>query len=222
MAEFFMVRHGQASFGTDNYDRLSATGAQQSRWLGDYFAERKINFDQIFTGNMQRHAETADAICEGLGHNPDRIIHPGLNEYDFLGLFDALGPGQAITKGMAWTDKATFYRELKRVLRLWITGELPNAPETWAAFRARVTEAYSAIAQSGACRVLVVSSGGPIGMLTAHTLEAPDAMAIELNMQIKNTSVTHFYFNQQSVRLASFNQVTHLDRPDRLGAITFG
>ena len=31
MAQFYLVRHGQASFGTDNYDRLSELGHQQAR-----------------------------------------------------------------------------------------------------------------------------------------------------------------------------------------------
>ena len=38
MPEFFLVRHGQASFGADNYDKLSALGHRQARWLGGYFA----------------------------------------------------------------------------------------------------------------------------------------------------------------------------------------
>ena len=39
MAELYLVRHAQASFGTDDYDRLSQLGHRQSRWLGEYLAE---------------------------------------------------------------------------------------------------------------------------------------------------------------------------------------
>ena len=38
MAELYLVRHGQASFGAADYDRLSERGEQQSVWLGEYFA----------------------------------------------------------------------------------------------------------------------------------------------------------------------------------------
>ena len=61
MAELFMVRHGQASFGTGNYDQLSALGERQGVWLGEYFAERGIAFDRVVTGSMQRHRQTAAA-----------------------------------------------------------------------------------------------------------------------------------------------------------------
>jgi broad specificity phosphatase PhoE len=223
MAEFYLVRHGQASFGTDDYDRLSPLGMQQSRWLGEYFAERGIVFDRVITGTMQRHRETADAICEGLGPQPLRDLHPGLDEYDFLALFDALGEGHAESKRQAWADKSSFYPKLKQILQLWAADRLPGAlPERWSEFARRVADARDFIAQSGARRVLAVSSGGPIGMLAAQALEAPAAAAIELNMQIKNTAVSHFYFNRQTVRLAGFNYVPHLDRPDRFAAITFG
>ena len=35
MAEILVVRHGQASFGADNYDELSEKGRNQGRLLGD-------------------------------------------------------------------------------------------------------------------------------------------------------------------------------------------
>ena len=67
MAQFYLVRHGQASFGTDNYDRLSELGHQQARWLGEYFAERDMGFDALVSGDLVRHRETGAGICEGLG-----------------------------------------------------------------------------------------------------------------------------------------------------------
>ena len=67
MAELFMVRHGQASFGTDDYDRLSALGERQGEWLGEYFAERGFVFDRVLAGSMRRQRSTAAAILRGLG-----------------------------------------------------------------------------------------------------------------------------------------------------------
>jgi len=54
MAELYLVRHGQASFGADNYDQLSLLGKQQGQLLGEYFAERKIVFDHVLVGTMNR------------------------------------------------------------------------------------------------------------------------------------------------------------------------
>ena len=37
MSELHLVRHAQASFGSDNYDQLSDLGHRQSRLLGGHF-----------------------------------------------------------------------------------------------------------------------------------------------------------------------------------------
>ena len=86
MAELFLVRHGQASFGTDDYDRLSAAGEQQGV-LGEYFAQQALTFDRVICGTLNRHAQTVDAILRGWAAKA-RVVdrHPGLNEYDFHGL----------------------------------------------------------------------------------------------------------------------------------------
>jgi phosphohistidine phosphatase SixA len=68
VAELFLVRHAQASFGTDDYDRLSDLGHQQSRWLGDYFAQRGLVFDRVVTGTLRRHRETLSGLAAGGEH----------------------------------------------------------------------------------------------------------------------------------------------------------
>ena len=40
-----MVRHGQASFGQENYDRLSDKGILQMRALGEYWAGIHLGID---------------------------------------------------------------------------------------------------------------------------------------------------------------------------------
>jgi hypothetical protein len=58
-------------------------------------------------------------------------------------------------------------------------------------------------------------------MFIKHILDASDDAVVELNLQIRNSSVSHGFFNQKVVRMASFNNVPHLDRPDRFDAITY-
>ncbi|QRX84878.1 histidine phosphatase family protein [Glaciimonas sp. PAMC28666] len=223
MAEFYLVRHGQASFGTDNYDRLSPLGHQQSKWLGQYFAERDIQFDRVIVGTQLRHRQTAEGIFHGNGQIPVFSEHPGLNEYDFYALFNAVGEEHADLKRLTSGDKHDFYVGLKQVLQLWAANQLSGPlPESWNAFAQRVRDALLFIQQCGGQRILVVSSGGPSGMIGRQVLEAPANIAIELNLQVRNTSFSHYYFNQQAIKLASFNNIPHLDQPDRLSAITYG
>jgi len=223
MAELYLVRHGQASFGTDDYDRLSTLGEQQSVWLGEYLSERKVDFDHVIIGTQLRHRQTAEGICRGMGRPPTFAEHAGLNEYDFYALHNALGKEGPELKQSASGNKQYFYKRLKEALLLWSTDQLSGPlPEKWQAFAERINFALSYIQQCGAQKVLVVSSGGPIGMLISQVLGAPANTAIELNLQIKNASLSQFYFNEQSVKLASFNNIAHLDRADRLHAITYG
>lgn len=92
MAELYLVRHGQASFGAENYDELSSSGRIQSRWLGEYFAQANVQFDRVVMGTMQRHRQTADGILAAMGGQQVEIVQDaGLNEYDFAALFAALG-----------------------------------------------------------------------------------------------------------------------------------
>ena len=77
MAELVLVRHGQASFGADDYDKLSELGWRQSRWLGEHFARRGAAFDLVVRGSLRRHAETWVGMAEGLGVAADVVKIPG-------------------------------------------------------------------------------------------------------------------------------------------------
>ncbi len=239
MAELYFVRHGQASFGAENYDELSPSGRTQSRWLGEYFAQAGLRFDRIVTGTMRRHRQTADEIVAGMGGpQADAVRDAGLNEYDFGALFAAMGEASLPVSGAASPDltahgvashvsstdaKKAFYRTLKQVLQLWAEARLPGpVPETWVEFQARVRHARSNLQRGSGKRVLVVSSGGPIAVTAQQVLQAPDATAIALNMQIRNSSVCQYVFNEAAMSLVSFNAVPHLEHAHRRELVTYG
>ena len=224
MAELYLVRHGQASLGADDYDSLSPVGEQQGIWLGEYFAQRDITFDRVMSGTLCRYAQTVDAIWQGLGAPPFTTeIHPGLDEYDFHALFRALGDEHAGLAQRATRSPRDFFKALREVLQLWAEGALDGcAPETWQAFQQRVADARGAIQHGDGQRVLVVSSGGVIAALTQQILQAPAATAIALNMQIRNSSVSHYFFNRDTLHLSSFNGIGHLDDPERRAFQTYG
>src|SRR5262245_56412027 len=81
MAELVLVRHGQASFGADDYDKLSELGWRQSRWLGEHFASKGTAFDLILRGSLRRHAETLAGIAEGMALELPAREDERLNEY---------------------------------------------------------------------------------------------------------------------------------------------
>ena len=223
-----LVRHGQASFGTADYDRLSALGRQQARWLGDYFAERGLNFNRVVAGTLKRQQDTASEIlaamhgaAAGAAHPPIET-HAGLDEYDGAALYHAHTGGRDVLEHQK-SDYRDYWRTLKTAMHAWAAGTLTGTPETWAEFGAR-TRAALAHACAGAGRddaILVVSSGGAISRAVIDIINAPGATAIEFNLQFRNTGVCELIAGSGATRLLSFNTLPHLDRADRRASITF-
>ena len=224
MSEFYLVRHGQASFGAKNYDKLSQLGHQQARWLGEYFTARNITFSQAFMGDMVRHRETTQGILDGLSQPPVVTINIGFNEFNFQNIgksYLSLNPQSQLPENPTPGD---FYRLLKLAMHAWSKDLLPQdtLEESWGDFKSRVQNAlHLACNQNSDKPILIVSSGGAISMLMSLVLGLDAKQVIELNMQVRNTSISHFYFNKNNIRLSSFNNIPHLDNPDRLDSITF-
>ncbi|MBW1898934.1 MAG: histidine phosphatase family protein, partial [Deltaproteobacteria bacterium] len=80
-----MIRHGQASFGKENYDQLSKRGVDQSRILAEYLFGLGLRFDVLYAGTMKRHLETAEEFTRLYEkHNiqyPELKIFEEFNEY---------------------------------------------------------------------------------------------------------------------------------------------
>lgn len=222
MAELYLVRHGQASFGADNYDQLSILGQQQAQLVGEYFAERNIVFDHVLLGTMNRHKQTAESIFNGSAEVASLKKHRGLNEYDFVALFEGLNDEHHELKVLAKESKKDFYKALRKVLLLWMEDRIEGPiPETWSEFQQRVADARNYI-QGLKGRVLAVSSGGVMAAMAQQTLGAPREAVISLNLQINNCSFCRYFFNADSFHLATFNSIPYFDKADRQNLITYG
>jgi broad specificity phosphatase PhoE len=69
--------------------------------------------------------------------------------------------------------------------------------------------------------VLIVSSGGPISTIVGHVLGMSPEATIELNMRIRNSSVTELVFTPKRHALVTYNTLPHLDHPDHASWITY-
>lgn len=212
--ELWLVRHGQAAFATDDYDRLTELGWQQSRWLGEHLADQGLSFSRIASGTLRRQRETAAAIAVPLGGTAQAL--PGLEEYDADSLIAAAGHDPS---DRSLTRREHFAR-LKGILLDWAEGRVEGR-ESWEAFQARVLGALAALTETGEGRVLAAASGGSIAMALTATLGLPPAQMIALNLQARNTGVSRLVFARGGVYLNQFNAVPHLERPDRRDAETY-
>ena len=212
MGEIILVRHGQANSAArdeENYDRLSALGHQQARWLGDYLRDREQPFDKVISGSLRRHQETA----AGLGHDTP-LIDPRLNEMDYFNLGQSLQD----VHGVPVPGPEEFAVHMPQVMEAWHRAEI-KGNETFASFEARVTSVLQEAAQPGV-RVLCVTSGGVIGMIIRHLLQLDPRRMAHILLPIMNTSIHRVHVTPQGPILGGFNAVPHLDRTDRAHAVT--
>lgn len=221
MGTLYLVRHGQASFGAQNYDQLSELGRLQSLRLGEYWRHRGLTFDAILSGTLQRHTQTWHAIAEGAGLPKQALALPGLNEYDSEAVIASVHPHP-----LPKPDTPELYRQHFRLLRQgltqWMRGDLqPKGMPSWLDFLAGVTGALDHVRQNCKGNVLLVSSGGPIASAVGHILGAPPETVVELNLRIRNSAVTEFVFTPKRHSLLSFNMLPHLDAPEHAAWMTY-
>ena len=221
MALIYLVRHSQASFGTDDYDRLSELGHQQAQWLGEYFKERGLNFARVLHGSLKRQRQTAEGILAVTGQAIKPVVHGGLDEYPGDAVFKAHAGADAV--GAQRGDYHDYWRTFRAAMVAWTEDRLSPVPETWGQFGARIQDALRQAADGLGRddKVLVVSSGGAIGRAVADLLGAPATTAIELNLQFRNSGFCELIAGGGRLRLLSYNNMPHLDRADRAHAITF-
>lgn len=222
MALVYFVRHAQASFGSHDYDRLSDLGRQQSRWLGQWFAEHGIGLRRVLAGSLVRQQDTAREILAACGAGTEVLTHPGLNEYQAEAIWSAhTGGADPIAAQRA--DYKAYWRTFRDAMAAWSNDRLADVPETWGQFGARVRSALDEATHDTRREdaLLVVSSGGAIGRAVADIVGSPSNVAIEFNLQFRNTGFCELIAGGGELRLMSFNAIPHLMRPDRRDAITF-
>jgi broad specificity phosphatase PhoE len=203
MGILYLVRHGQASFGSADYDRLSPLGQRQCEALGAWFARRGIAFDAVFTGTLRVGYAVPLAPAQA---------HAGLDEFDGDAVVRAVhaGPLPAVSTPQAAQEH---FRHLRDGLARWMAGSVqPQGMPPHAQFRAGVVAALDQVRSNHAdgC-TLVVSSGGPIALALGHAMGLPDAAVIDLNLQLRNSALCELRVTPRRLVPVSFNTLPHLE-----------
>ena len=232
MADLHLVRHGQASFGAADYDKLSSRGERQSRLLGEWLATCGVVPDVVATGPQRRQIDTA-ALCLDVCGGPAReawLRLDGLGEYDHDTVVAVYEPryadGAAMHAEFAAREnpRRAFHTMYVKAIARW-TGGAHDAdyPEPWPVFKARVVDGLRRLVATEAGCVVAVTSGGPITAIVQHILGLPDARAFELNWPLVNAGVTRLRFGREAgaVTIATYNAHPHLDRASEPALITY-
>src|SRR5438874_7882519 len=67
MGVLLLVRHGQASLGTADYDRLSDVGRRQAQVTGARLARTDLAVDRVVSGALTPQRDTAEPGLAALG-----------------------------------------------------------------------------------------------------------------------------------------------------------
>src|SRR5262245_14096012 len=216
MGVVLLVRHGQASFGSDDYDVLSEAGWQQGRLLGGWLRDRAVEPTTVVRGGMRRHRETVEAMADGPVAWPEAAVDPGWDEFDHLGVVESYPdiPEHRL-------DRREFQRVFELATARWSGGSHDDEyAGPWPAFRARVRAAFDATAAGAGPggTAVVVTSGGPIAAVCADLVD-PDAdgatyarLWSRFNTVLVNSSVTRVVVGSTGARMLTFNEHPHLER----------
>lgn len=70
--------------------------------------------------------------------------------------------------------------------------------------------------------MLAIGSGGAMATLLGGRLGLSVPHIVDLNLQIRNTSLSQFFINREKFLLATWNAVPHLEIAGRESSITYG
>ena len=219
MATIYLVRHGQASAFSENYDQLSSLGEMQSSIVGEYLNASSFKAHTIVSGTMKRHQQTANAALEQMSQKVDVQQIAALNEFDHqdaLATFDSRfsTTGGLLKLAKAQTDPRQFFVDnFNQAIRRWTCGEFDEEyKESWSSFVTRTQAGMSAlinIVQSApkSGSTLVFTSGGVISMWCCHALGIPQENFLTINHNLVNAGITKFVVDKQGrIKLSTLNQ----------------
>ncbi|MBJ7348743.1 MAG: histidine phosphatase family protein [Thermoleophilaceae bacterium] len=217
MAVIYLLRHGQASFGTGEYDRLSELGKQQAELTGRALARRLDTIDLLAHGEMERQRDTATILAAKFGDTAPPQVLTGLNEFDHEEIVFRLKPAYR-NKAVMMADlartlqpRAAFQKIFEQALTRWISGEYDEYTEPYAAFSDRSFAAFETAAEGLTGNAVLSSSSGAISAITARLLGlGPDGWQ-ELNRVMVNGGLTKVVIGKRGYSLVTINEHAHLE-----------
>jgi broad specificity phosphatase PhoE len=227
MGNLLLIRHGQASFGAADYDRLSSVGEEQSRRLGAWLKGTGQIPDLIAVGSMRRHLRTADLCIEAAGVTAPRISSDGLDELDHEEILaryrpELAAPAALVAELKRGDDPSRAFQCLYAgAVERWIGGRFEHEyTRSWNQFRSTVMEGLQTLAAREAPTIWAFTSGGPIGVIVNALIGAPIEQAFTLSWPLVNTSISRIALGVRRSSLISYNAWPHLESADAAHLVT--
>jgi broad specificity phosphatase PhoE len=230
LSTLVVVRHGQASFLADNYDKLSQLGERQARLLGEYWARRGERFDRVYYGPCERQARTGEIAGQaleeaGLGW-PEAVVDPEFDEFPAEPVMRGYVPAlmerhphireliEAFYAAAEFEPKRRVFDKLLREVSLrWLAREVdvPGVP-TWGDFCQRIEGGIGRIRREcgRGARIALFTSAGPMAATARLALELTEHATMELTWSPRNAAFSEFLYTEARFSMSTFNETPHL------------
>lgn len=220
MATIYLIRHGQASFGAENYDKLSELGCRQAVVVGEYFRDSAVNFDAVYSGDLSRQRETARLAIASQPKEVPHYIDPRFNEIQNDAQLKYLMPEvlkinptiQALVeKGLS--SSKDYQKVIDAVFNYWVSPACADTRiQSWAEYSGAVQQAVADVVndQGGGKTVGIFTSGGTLATIVAQVLGLGGEQTYQLYEPIFNGSVTQLFYSRTKISLSYFNDCSFL------------
>ena len=220
MANLLIVRHGQASFGAENYDQLSPLGQRQADLTGEFLRKMDTRFSAAYSGDLSRQRETGQRVLDQLEQAPELIIDPRFNEVQTDEQIEVMMPllverdaRFADLVAAMDTDTKSFQKIIETVFNYWVSPECDvSGIQSWQDYHGGVVNAFESAMASAASGTdtAIFTSGGTIATIVGHVLKLTSDRVYEFYEPVFNCSITRIIFNARKCSLSTFNDVGHL------------
>ena len=221
MSILHLIRHGQASFGADDYDNLSPKGIEQSVALGKALSQKESKFDHVIVGPHRRHIQTFEGIKKGykFADLPDPFIDERFAENQLMEIAQHFIP-QILNSNKTTNEifheipkeerHDKFLKLFHIVAKKWMNEELDLSKhnfEGFSVFRARIANTLKTIQDKMTDKpdIMVVTSGGAISGFYAEATNCSQEEIMKLNFGLKNVSISEFVVTTERFTLKAFN-----------------
>jgi len=236
MSVIYLIRHGQASFGADDYDKLSELGRLQAKLNGQALHQKYAQPMRVLTGTMRRHIETAELSLNAFDFNQKQLHKitsqdDRWNEYDhqqILGVYNkALATPDGVRAYLSQHQKPMqhFKKVFIEAMNTWVNAKnSDDYTETFQQFCERVLGALNELRDTPQDKqIMVYSSGGPISLITCHLLGLPLSSFMEINWTLVNTGITKVISRgpKKPMTLSTMNEHHVLEAPNNKQLITY-
>ena len=220
MATIYLIRHGQASFGSDDYDQLSQLGIRQAEVTGEYFKESGIFFDAAYSGDLKRQIDTSQLVLASqpaaFSTNIDSRFNEIRNDEQLEYLLPEIvkaRPDIASLVDRGLVSSKDYQKAIDAVFNFWVSDECKHPEiQSWHDYSAGVRDALSDVVknQGSGKTIAVFTSGGTIATIVGQVLGLSGKQTYPFYEPMFNCAVTQLFYNQERISLSYFNDRSFL------------